>query len=108
MATLVDVNLAVPRGKYTIDFEPTILRFHGKTFNYKVKYTDIAKGFILPMNNELQVAIVLHLDANHPIKQGQTVHRNIVLQIKKDVLVDLKSKVSPQIVKKYPNLKEME
>ncbi len=36
IATLLDVNLAVPRGKYTIDFYQKSLRFHGMTFNYNI------------------------------------------------------------------------
>ena len=38
IATLHQVNLVVPRGKYTIDFFPLELRFHGTTFDYKIKY----------------------------------------------------------------------
>lgn len=36
LATLLDVNLAVPRGKYTIDFYQKNIRFHGMTFNYTI------------------------------------------------------------------------
>lgn len=87
MATLLDVNLAVPRGKYTIDFHPKSLRFHGMTFNYHIDYRNITKGFILPMANEAQVWIVLQLNKDKPIYQGQTVYRYIVVQVKKDVEV---------------------
>lgn len=83
IATLLDVNLAVPRGKYTIDFSPKTLRFHGQTFNYNVDHKNITKGFILPMVNESQISIVLQLDKDKPIYQGQTVYRYIVVQIKK-------------------------
>lgn len=51
IATLLDVNLAVPRGKYTIDFYQKNLRFHGMTFNYNIDYKNIMKGFVLPMMN---------------------------------------------------------
>lgn len=36
LATLLDVNLSVPRGKYTIDFYQKNIRFHGMTFNYTI------------------------------------------------------------------------
>lgn len=49
--TLNDVNLAVPRGKYTIDFYPKNLRFHGQTYNFIFDYKNIMKGFLLPMEN---------------------------------------------------------
>jgi hypothetical protein len=38
---------------------------------------------------------VLQLNKDKPIYQGQTVYRYIVIQIKKDIEVDLKTKVSP-------------
>ncbi len=85
IATLLDVYLAVPRGKYTIDFYQKSIRFHGMTFNYNVEYRNITKGFILPMTNEAQVSIVLQLNKDRPIYQGQTVYRYIVIQIKKEI-----------------------
>jgi hypothetical protein len=45
------------------------------------------KGFILPMSNESQVSIVLQLNKDKPIYQGQTVYRYIVIQVKKDLEV---------------------
>ena len=84
----------MPRGKYTIDFYPKSLRFHGLTFNYIVEYKNIARGFILPMTNESQVSVVLQL--NKPIYQGQTIYRYIVIQIKKEIMVEIKTKVSPE------------
>ena len=83
IATMLDVNLSVPRGKYTVDFYQKSIRFHGLTFNYNVDYRNITKGFILPMTNEAQVSIVLQLNKDRPIYQGQTVYRYIVVQIKK-------------------------
>jgi hypothetical protein len=65
------------------------------TFNYTIEYRNITRGFILPMTNESQVSIVLQLNKDKPIYQGQTVYRYIVIQIKKDIEVDLKTKVSP-------------
>ena len=105
LATLLDVNLAVPRGKYTIDFYPKNLRFHGLTFNYIVEYKNITRGFILPMTNESQVSVVLQL--NKPIYQGQTIYRYIVIQIKKEIMVEIKTKVSPEALEKSQRLKEL-
>jgi hypothetical protein len=45
------------------------------------------KGFILPLNNEAQVAIVL--DLSRPLTQGQTHHNYLVLQIRKDTTEDM-------------------
>ena len=46
-----DVNIIVPRGKYTMNFYTNHLGLHGSTFSHKVKYTDITKGFLLPSSN---------------------------------------------------------
>lgn len=108
IATLLDVNLAVPRGKYTIDFYQKSIRFHGLTFNYNIEYRNITKGFILPMTNEAQVSIVLQLNRDRPIYQGQTVYRYIVLQIKKDTLVDIKTKANPELTASYPHLAQLQ
>lgn len=108
IATLLDVNLAVPRGKYTIDFYQRSLRFHGMTFNYNIEYRNITKGFVLPMANESQVSIVLQLNKDKPIYQGQTVYRYIVMQIKKDIVVDIRTKVNPELIDQTPALKELE
>lgn len=107
LATLLDVNLAVPRGKYTVDFYQTSLRFHGMTFNYNIEYKNITRGFILPMTNQSQISIVLQLNKDKPIYQGQTVYRYIVIQIKKQTEVDIKTKVSPQALEKNQNLREL-
>ena len=108
IATMLDVNLAVPRGKYTVDFYQKSIRFHGITFNYNVEYRNITKGFILPMTNEAQVSIVLQLNKDRPIYQGQTVYRYIVIQIKKEIAVDIKTKVNPELLEKAPHLSELQ
>jgi structure-specific recognition protein 1 len=107
LATLLDVNLSVPRGKYTVDFYQKSIRFHGMTFNYTIEYKNITRGFILPMTNESQVSIVLQLNKDKPIYQGQTVYRYIVIQIKKEIEVDLKTKVSPEAMENNPKLSEL-
>ena len=85
--------MAVPRGKYSVDFYQKNLRFHGITYNYNINYKNILKGFILPMANEAQISFVLQLDK--PIYQGQTVYPYIVIQVKKEVEVEVKTRLKP-------------
>jgi len=59
------------------------------------------------MTNESQVSIVLQLNKDKPIYQGQTVYRYIVIQIKKEIVVDIKTKVNPELLDSSPNLKEL-
>lgn len=93
IATLQELSLGVPRGKYTVDFYERNLRFHGSTFNYNVDYKNILKGIILPMNQENRTAIVIHLDK--PIIQGQTVHPFIVIQVSREDEGEVKTNVKP-------------
>ena len=46
----------------------------------------MSKGFFLLMPNDKEVVLILQLHNDHPIYQGQTVHKYIVLQIKKDIV----------------------
>jgi len=94
----------VPRGKYSVDFYQKNLRFHGITFSYNIDYKNISKGFILPMANESQVSLVLQL--NKPIYQGQTVYPYIVIQVKKETEVEVKTKLKPEH-EKYKNLADL-
>lgn len=68
---------------------------HGASYSYNVDYKHINKGFILPMANEAQVAIVLQLHRDKPIYQGLTVYHYIVVQVKKDLEVEIKTKLNP-------------
>jgi structure-specific recognition protein 1 len=95
----------VPRGKYTIDFYQKNLRFHGPTFNYNVDYKNIQRGFILPLSNEAQTAIVLQLAK--PIHQGQTIHPFIVIQVKREAEINVKTKVKPEYFKESPHLENI-
>jgi structure-specific recognition protein 1 len=48
IATLSDINLAVPRGKYSVDLFQEHVRFHGRTHVFKVRYKDIDQLVELP------------------------------------------------------------
>lgn len=84
VASLQEVNFVAPRGKYSVNFYARHLGLHGATFSHRVQYNEIRRGFILPLNNEAQVAVVL--DLIRPITMGQTHHNYLVLQIRKDTI----------------------
>jgi hypothetical protein len=48
------------------------------------------------MTNEAQVSIVLQLHKDKPLYQGQTVYRYIVIQVKRDLEVEIKTKLNPE------------
>ena len=59
------------------------------------------------MENESQVSIILQLHKDKPIYQGQTLYRNIVIQVKKDIDVEVKTRVKDKDKEKNPNLAQI-
>lgn len=48
IASLPDLPMIIPRGKYSLDFYSNFLKLHGRTHDYKILYKDVQKGFLLP------------------------------------------------------------
>jgi len=98
IATFEDINLAVPRGKYTVDFYENYFRFHGLTFNHMIEYKNITRGFILPLPSPQPISIVLQLHKHKPLVQGQTVYNYIIIHTKKETINTIKTRLIPEIV----------
>ena len=45
------------------------------------------------MENESQISMILQLHKDKPIYQGQTLYRYIVIQVKKDIIIETKTRV---------------
>ena len=41
IASLPDLPMIIPRGKYSLDFYSTFLKLHGRTHDYKILYKDV-------------------------------------------------------------------
>jgi len=54
----------------------------GAKYDYKIKYDDISRLFLLPKPDEVHMAFVIALDK--PIRQGQQRYQNLVMQTTKD------------------------
>ncbi len=67
-----------PRGRYNITLYDSFLRMYGSRYDYKIKYDDISRLFLLPKPNEVHKAFVIALDK--PIRQGQQRYQMLVLQ----------------------------
>jgi structure-specific recognition protein 1 len=57
-------------------------RMRGQKYDYKIKYDDISRLFLLPKPDDVQMAFVIALDK--PIRQGQQRYQHLVLQTSKD------------------------
>jgi structure-specific recognition protein 1 len=71
-----------PRGRYAIELYDYFLRLRGQKYDYKIKYDDISRLFLLPKPDEVHMAFVIALDM--PIRQGQQRYQYLVLQAPKD------------------------
>ena len=54
----------------------------GQKYDYKIKYDDISRLFLLPKPDDVHMAFVIALDK--PIRQGQQRYQHLVLQTSKD------------------------
>lgn len=39
LTTIKDIQMLVPRGRFSMNFEHEFVKIHGKTHDYKLKYT---------------------------------------------------------------------
>ena len=81
IATLNELPMITPRGKYSLDMYQTFLKFHGRTHDYKILYRNINRAFLLPKPDGVHMAFVIAL--NTPVKQGNTYFPFLVLQFHK-------------------------
>ncbi|CDW77358.1 dna polymerase delta binding protein [Stylonychia lemnae] len=70
IASLPDLPMVIPRGKYSFNMYQTYLKLHGKTNNQKIMFKDIQRGFLLPKTDGIHITYILHLRT--PLRQGQT------------------------------------
>lgn len=64
-----------PRGRYAIELYDSFLRMRGAKYDYKIKYDDISRLFLLPKQDDMHMAFVIALDK--PIRQGQQVRGKV-------------------------------
>lgn len=90
-----------PRGRYAIELYGSYLRMRGNKYDYRIKYDDISRLFLLPKPDDVHMAFVIALDK--PIRQGQQRYQYLVLQTNKEqaeVTVNLEEDV---LEKEYNN-----
>lgn len=97
IASLTDLPLIIPRGKYTLDLYSNFAKLHGRTHDYKILYKDIIKGFLLPKPDGIHMAFVLHLKS--PLRLGQTIHHFIALQFEREKEEKIKINLSADQIK---------
>lgn len=87
IVSFLDILFLTPRGRYDIDMYPTSLRLRGKTYDYKIQYSQIERIFALPKPDETHNLVVLQIDP--PLRQGQTRYPFLVMQFVRDEETEL-------------------
>lgn len=84
---LPDLPFVIPRGKYSADFCKNGIKLHGSSYNFTIKYSNISKTFLLPINDNSSFLFVIGF--SKPLKQGQTVYNYMAIQFRQDSTIDL-------------------
>ncbi|GAN00714.1 FACT complex subunit pob3 [Mucor ambiguus] len=91
-----------PRGRYNIDMYQDFLRLRGKTYDYKILYSNIIKLFLLLKPDEVHVLFVIGLDP--PLRQGQTKYPFLVFQFVREEEIDVDLNLEDEALdEKYEN-----
>ncbi|KAL7674050.1 hypothetical protein ACOME3_000333 [Neoechinorhynchus agilis] len=98
------MSFMVPRGKYDMKLVKDFVDLHGKSFDYKIMYNQIAMVFILenPLKRHVYFAFKLiffnrFLNGSFaiypPVRQGQTLYPFVILQCESDEEIELDVKL---------------
>jgi len=92
LVTLEDLQVQVPRGRYDVELCDKFMKLHGKTYDYKVLYTNVQALYLLPKQDGHNMALSVSLE--HPLRQGATSYPHIVFQLPRDQPTDVEVQLS--------------
>lgn len=87
IAGFEDVGITVPRGRYDLEFFDKHFKMHGKTYDYKVLYSNVSSVYVLPKQDNYTVAFAISLE--HPLRQGATMYPHIIMQLPREAVVEV-------------------
>ncbi len=77
----------MPRGRYELELFDKFVKMHGKTYDYKVAYTNVAGLYLLPKPDGYHMALCISLQ--QALRQGSTTYWHIVLQLPRDTPLEV-------------------
>lgn len=108
LVALDQLPVLTPRGRYNIEMFSSFMKLYGKTYDYKILYSNISRLFQLPKPDHRHVFFVVSLDP--PIRQGQTRYPHLVLQFPEEetleVSINFPKENTDKFKEKFPELKE--
>lgn len=94
IVSLAEILFITPRGRYDIDMYDTFLRLRGKTYDYKLQYTQIQRIFSLPKLDGMHHLLVLQV--NPPLRQGQTKYSFLTLQFDEQEEIEVELNINDE------------
>lgn len=76
LASFEDVPIQVPRGRYEVEMFDKFMKLHGKTFDYKVMYSNVSALYLLPKPDGYHMALCITLE--HALRQARSGVRRVV------------------------------
>ncbi|CAF0744999.1 unnamed protein product [Didymodactylos carnosus] len=102
ICSLSNINCLVPRGRHELRFYPGFVDLRGKSYDYKIPYNQITRGFLLPHKDNRQMFFVLSLDP--PVKHGQTRYQYVIFAFYKEEETTVELSLTPEVIQeKYGN-----
>ncbi|SOV83234.1 FACT complex subunit SSRP1, putative [Plasmodium sp. gorilla clade G3] len=99
IASLSNIPLLVPRGRYDIEMYSSTFKLHGKSYDFNIQYTNINKMILVPKSNSNQYVLIFSL--SNKMKQGQTEYPFILIQLNNDDDMELDISASDEVMTKY-------
>ncbi|SCV68203.1 BQ2448_324 [Microbotryum intermedium] len=99
--TIPETLCLTPRGRFDLDMHAEFLRLRGKTYDYRIAYTQIQKLFLLPKPDDIHCQFIVNIDP--PIRQGQTRYPYLVMQFIKEEQLELDLNLDEETIKEKYN-----
>ncbi|KAK4705999.1 FACT complex subunit SSRP1/POB3, partial [Phenoliferia sp. Uapishka_3] len=97
LCTIPDVLCLTPRGRFDIDMHGDFMRLRGKTYDYRISYSQVQKLFLLPKPDDIHCQFVVNIDP--PIRQGQTRYPYLVMQFIKEEILQVEMNIDEETLK---------
>merc|ERR1719193_3081588 len=96
IAKFDNITFKTPRGKYLIEFFPTLFRLRGPTYSYNVKYQNIKKLFLFHQPNNHHALLI---SLSPAFRQGQTLYHHLIMDFEEDGMCESKLNITDEQIK---------
>ncbi|KAF5389327.1 hypothetical protein D9757_003425 [Collybiopsis confluens] len=96
-----EVLVLTPRGRYDVVMFKDFLRLRGKTYDYKITFSKIARLFLLPKDDQ-HVLFIFGL--TEPLRQGQTGYQYLVMQFNREEETTAELNMTDEEIAQYEKL----